>query len=31
VTGGYKSTYSEGGIDVYNKYLTPQAIGRLGA
>ena len=31
VTGGYKSTYSEAGVDVYNKYLTPQAIGRLGA
>ncbi|WP_421793645.1 DUF1329 domain-containing protein [Hydrocarboniphaga effusa] len=31
VTGGYKSTYSEAGVDVYNKFLTPQAIGRLGA
>jgi hypothetical protein len=31
VTGGYKSGYSEAGVDVYSKYLTPQAIGRLGA
>ena len=29
-TGGYKSTLNDGGIDVYNKYLTNQAITRLG-
>ena len=30
VTGGYRSTYSPEGVDVYNKYLTVQAIQRLG-
>src|SRR5882757_9223069 len=30
VTGGYKSAYSPEGVDVYNKYLTVQAIQRLG-
>lgn len=30
VTGGYKSTYDTAGVDVYNKYLTVQAIQRLG-
>ena len=30
VKGGYKSTYDTGGVDVYNKYLTVQAIQRLG-
>ena len=29
-TGGYKSTLSTEGVDVYNKYLTNQAITRLG-
>jgi hypothetical protein len=29
-TGGYKSTLSDNGVDVYNKYLTNQAITRLG-
>ncbi len=31
VTGGYKSGWDAAGIDVYNKYLTVQAIQRLGA
>lgn len=31
VTGGYKTQYGAQGIDVYNKFLTPQAIQRLGA
>jgi hypothetical protein len=31
VTGGYKSSYDTGGLDVYNKYLTTQAIQRLGS
>ncbi len=31
VKGGYKSTYDTGGVDVYNKYLTVQAIQRLGS
>jgi hypothetical protein len=31
VTGGYTGSYAENGVDVYNKFLTPQAIGRLGA
>lgn len=31
VKGGYKSTYDTGGEDVYNKYLTIQAIQRLGS
>jgi len=31
VTGGYKSTYDMGNVDVYNKYLTTQAIQRLGS
>ncbi len=31
VTGGYKSTYNTNGVDVYNKYLTVNAITRLGA
>ncbi|WP_022977606.1 DUF1329 domain-containing protein [Nevskia ramosa] len=30
VTGGYKSKFSEQGEDVYSKYLTTQAISRLG-
>jgi len=30
VTGGYKSTFSDEGVDVLNKYLTVQAIARLG-
>jgi hypothetical protein len=30
VTGGYKSKFSEQGEDVYSKYLTTQAIARLG-
>ena len=30
VTGGYQSTWDPRGIDVYNKYLTNQAITRLG-
>ncbi len=30
VTGGYKSAYDDGGQDVYSKYLTSQAIQRLG-
>jgi hypothetical protein len=30
VVGGYKSTYDTAGVDVYNKYLTVQAIQRLG-
>lgn len=30
VTGGYQSTWWEGNIDVYNKYLTVGAIQRLG-
>ena len=29
-TGGYKSQFSTQGVDVYNKYLTNQAIQRLG-
>jgi hypothetical protein len=29
-TGGYKSQLSDNGVDVYNKYLTNQAITRLG-
>jgi hypothetical protein len=29
-TGGYKSTLADNGVDVYNKYLTNQAITRLG-
>ena len=29
--GGYKSLLSAGNVDVYNKYLTVQAIQRLGA
>lgn len=29
-TGGYKSAFSTEGVDVYNKYLTNQAIQRLG-
>jgi hypothetical protein len=31
VTGGYKSGYAIGSEDVYNKYLTNQAIARLGS
>ena len=31
VTGGFKSQYSENGEDVFNKYLTNQAIARLGS
>ncbi|TXH03169.1 MAG: DUF1329 domain-containing protein [Nevskiaceae bacterium] len=31
VTGGYQSGYATNGIDVYNKYLTVQAIQRLGS
>lgn len=31
VKGGYKSSYDMAGVDVYNKYLTTQAIQRLGA
>lgn len=31
VTGGYKSGWDAGNVDVYNKYLTVQAIQRLGA
>jgi hypothetical protein len=31
VTGGYKSVWDAGDVDVYNKYLTVQAIQRLGA
>ena len=31
VAGGYRSTYSDNGQDVYNKFLTVQAIQRLGA
>jgi len=31
VAGGYKSQYGAQGIDVYNKFLTVQAIQRLGA
>lgn len=31
VKGGYRSTYDTGGEDVYNKYLTVQAIQRLGS
>jgi hypothetical protein len=30
VTGGYQSGWETGGVDVYNKYLTLQAIQRLG-
>jgi hypothetical protein len=30
-TGGYKSTFDTAGVDVYNKYLTNQAIQRLGS
>lgn len=30
-TGGYKSVFSTDGVDVYNKYLTNQAIQRLGS
>ncbi|NKF21843.1 DUF1329 domain-containing protein [Solimonas marina] len=30
VKGGYQSGYGEGSQDVYNKYLTNQAIARLG-
>jgi hypothetical protein len=30
ITGGYQSGYSTNGVDVYNKYLTTQAIQRLG-
>jgi hypothetical protein len=29
--GGYKSVFSTNGVDVYNKYLTVNAISRLGA
>jgi len=29
-TGGYKSLLNDNGVDVYNKYLTNQAITRLG-
>ncbi len=29
--GGYKSVFATNGIDVYNKYLTVNAISRLGA
>jgi hypothetical protein len=28
--GGFKSQLTDNGVDVYNKYLTPQAISRLG-
>lgn len=31
ITGGYKSSYATNGVDVYNKYLTVQAIQRLGS
>ena len=31
VTGGYQSRHNTGGEDVYNKYLTAQAMRRLGA
>jgi hypothetical protein len=31
VAGGYKTQYETGGVDVYNKYLTVNAITRLGA
>jgi hypothetical protein len=31
VNGGYKTNWGEGSEDVYNKYLTVQAIQRLGA
>jgi len=31
VAGGYKSTWEEGGQDVYNKFLTVQAMQRLGS
>lgn len=30
-TGGYKSLFSDEGVDVYNKYMTVNAISRLGA
>ncbi len=30
VTGGYKSGWDAADVDVYNKYLTVQAIQRLG-
>jgi hypothetical protein len=30
ITGGYQSSYATNGVDVYNKYLTVQAIQRLG-
>jgi hypothetical protein len=30
-TGGYKSAFATDGVDVYNKYLTNQAIQRLGS
>ena len=29
-SGGYESRLDDGGVDVYNKYLTPNAIARLG-
>jgi hypothetical protein len=31
ISGGYQSSYDTGGVDVYNKYLTTQAIQRLGS
>ncbi len=31
IQGGYKSEWSTHGVDVYNKYLTAQAMQRLGA
>jgi hypothetical protein len=31
IAGGYQSGYDMGGLDVYNKYLTTQAIQRLGS
>ena len=30
VTGGYKTNYNPGDVDVYNKFLTVQAMQRLG-
>jgi hypothetical protein len=30
VTGGYESNYDPGDVDVFNKYLTVQAMQRLG-
>jgi hypothetical protein len=31
VTGGYQTAFSDQGQDVYNKYLTVQAMQRLGS